>query len=413
VCTEGSGKVRKFNQRPLISPVFHSSAPSASSAVRACLSYLVFFLRVRRGLKGYSTLREGIGGSFLLLFLFVAVTAQAAPYPEPVHGDFVLRNFRFASGEALPELKLHYFTLGTPARNADGRITNAVLLLHGTNGRGTGFLTDSFAGELFSSGQPLDAGRWFIIVPDSIGHGKSSKPSDGLRARFPRYVYADMVEAQYRLVTEGLGVDHLRLIVGTSMGGMHAWMWAEKYPQFMDATLPLACLPVQIAGRNRMERRLIIDAIRNDPEWKGGDYDTQPQGLVTAIRMIVISAFGTRQLYLEAPTLNSTDYLLDKLVQQRMRNSDANDLLYAWDASRDYDPAPGLEDIRAPVTAVNFEDDERNPVALGVMEREIKRVVQGRYVLVPASDRTRGHASVNDATLWKDHLEELLARSAR
>ena len=360
----------------------------------------MFFLRVLRD-------------SFLALFLSYAVAAQAAPYPEPVHGDFVLRDFRFASGEALSELKLHYFTLGTPARNADGRITNAVLLLHGTNGRGAGFLTDSFAGELFGSGQPLDAGRWFIIVPDSIGHGKSSKPSDGLRARFPHYVYADMVEAQYRLTTEGLGVDHLRLILGVSMGGMHAWVWAEKYPRFMDAALPLACLPVQIAGRNRMERRLIIDAIRNDPQWKDGNYEQQPQGLVTALRMVVISAASTRQLYLEAPTLNSTDYLLDKLVQQRMRNSDANDVLYAWDASRDYDPAPGLEGILAPVTAVNFEDDERNPVELGVMEREIGRVARGKYVLVPASDRTRGHASVNDARIWKDRLEELLVQTAR
>src|SRR5258708_598935 len=365
----------------------------------------MFFLRALRALRA-------LRGSFFPLFLFLAVTAQAAPYPEPVHGDFVLRDFRFASGEVLPELKLHYFTLGTPARNANGGVTNAVRLLNGTNGGGTGFLTDSFAGELFGSGQPLDAGRWFIIVPDSIGHGKSGKPSDGLRAKFPRYAYGDMVEAQHRLVAEGLGAHHLRLIIGASMGGMHAWMWAEKYPQFTDAILPLGCLPVQIAGRNRMERRLIIDAIRNDPEWKGGDYDKQPQGLVTALRMVVISAGSTRQLYLEAPTLNSTDFLLDKLVEQRMRNSDANDLLYAWDASRDYDPAPGLESIRAPVTAVNFADDERNPVALRVMEREIKRVARGKYVLVPASDRTRGHASVNDAALWKDSLVELLVRSA-
>jgi homoserine O-acetyltransferase len=363
----------------------------------------MLFLRVLRVLRG----------SFLPFYLFFAPTAQAAPYPEPIHGDFVLRDFRFASGDALPELKLHYFTLGTPTRSADGKITNAVLLLHGTNGRGAGFLTDSFAGELFGSGQPLDAVRWFIIVPDSIGHGKSSKPSDGLRARFPRYVYADMVEAQYRLITAGLGVDHLRLIVGTSMGGMHAWMWAEKHAQFMDATLPLACLPAQIAGRNRMERRLIIDAIRNDPQWQDGNYEQQPQGLVTALRMVVISGASTRQLYLEAPTLSATDYLLDKLVQQRMRTSDANDLLYAWDASRDYDLAPGLEGIRTPVTAVNFEDDERNPVELGVMEREITRIAGGQYVLVPATDRTRGHASFSDATLWKDYLVELLARSAR
>ena len=353
-----------------------------------------------------------VGRLFSLVFLF-AVAAQAAPYPEPVHGDFVLRDFRFSSGEALPELRLHYFTLGTPKRNADGRISNAVLLLHGTNGRGTGFLTDDFAGELFGSGQPLDASRWLIIVPDSIGHGKSSKPSDGLRARFPRYVYADMIEAQHRLLTEGLGVDQLRLIVGTSMGGMHAWMWAEKYPQFMDAALPIACLPVQIAGRNRMERRLIIDAIRNDPEWKGGDYDKQPQGLVTALRMVAISAGSTKQFYLEAPTQEATDRLLDRIVQQRMQNTDANDLLYAWDASLDYDPAPGLQNIRAAVTVVNFEDDARNPPELGIIEREIKRVARGKYVLVPASERTRGHASFYDVGLWKAELQELLARSGR
>ena len=347
---------------------------------------------------------------FSLVLLFAAA-AQAAPYPEPVHGDFVIRDFRFANGEALPDLKLHYFTLGTPARTAGGHITNAVLLLHGTGGRGAGFLTDAFAGELFGSGQPLDASRWFIIVPDSIGHGKSSKPSDGLRAKFPRYGYADMIEAQHRLLTEGLGVDHLRLIVGVSMGGMHVWMWAEKYPEFMDAALPLVCLPAQIAGRNRMERRLIVDAIRNDSEWKGGDYDRQPQGLVTALRMIAFSAGSKKQLYQEAPTQEATDRLLDRKVQQRMLNTDANDLLYAWDASRDYDPEPALQDIRAAVTAVNFEDDERNPPELGIMERAIMRVPRGKYVLVPASDRTRGHVSPGDATLWKNYLLELLARS--
>jgi homoserine O-acetyltransferase/O-succinyltransferase len=364
---------------------------------------LMLFLRALRVLRGSS----------FLLFLSFAVTALAAPYPEPVHGDFILRNFRFASGEVLPELRLHYFTLGTPARNAQGRITNAVLLLHGTNGRGTGFLTESFAGELFGSGQPLDANRWFIIVPDSIGHGRSSKPSDGLRAKFPHYVYADMVEAQYRMIAEGLGVDHLRLIAGVSMGGMHAWMWAEKVPQFMDAVLPLVCLPAQIAGRNRMERRLIVDAIRNDPEWNEGNYEKQPQGLVTALRMVAISAGSTKQYYLEAPTQKATDRLLDRMVQQRMQNTDANDLLYAWDASRDYDPAPELQNIRAAVTAVNFEDDERNPPELGIMERAIERVAQGKYVLVPASERTRGHVSPGYATLWKDYVVELLARSAR
>jgi homoserine O-acetyltransferase len=221
-----------------------------------------------------------------------------------------------------------------------------------------------------------------------------------------------MVEAQYRLVKEALGVDHLRLIVGTSMGGMHAWLWAEKYPRIMDAVLPIACLPVQIAGRNRMERRLIVDTIRSDPEWRGGEYERQPQSLVAVLRIVVISGGSTHRFYREAPTQAGTDALLDRLVQQRIRNADANDLLYAWDASRDYDPEPDLGRIGVPVTAVNFEDDERNPPQLGIMERAIVRVPLGRYVLVPASERTRGHASLSDAALWKADLEELMARSA-
>ena len=347
-------------------------------------------------------------GSFLL-----SGAAQAAPYPEPVQGDFAIRDFRFADGEVLPELKLHYFTLGTPARDANGHVTNAVLLLHGTYGKGTNFLTDGFAGELFGAGQPLDAGRFYIIVPDSLGHGKSAKPSDGLRAKFPRYGYADMVAAQRRLVMDGLGIRHLRLIVGTSMGGMHAWMWAVSEPDFIDAVMPLVCLPDQIAGRNRMERRLITDAIRNDPEWNGGNYSKQPQGLTTAVRMVVIGAGSVKRFYVEASTQEATDRLLDRHVQQRLQGADANDFLYAWEASRDYDPGPGLERIRAVVTAVNFEDDERNPPELGIMEPAIKRVARGKYVLVPASERTRGHASFYDVGLWKAELEELLARSAR
>jgi homoserine O-acetyltransferase len=359
------------------------------------------FLRILRVLRA----------SVFLTFLFLTPAAHAAPYPDPVHGDFVVNVFRFASGETLRDLRLHYFTLGSPARNSAGRITNAVLLLHGTGGRGTGFLTDAFAGELFGAGQPLDAARWFIIVPDDVGHGHSSKPSDGLRAKFPHYGYADMVEAQRRLVEEGLGVDHLRLIIGTSMGCMHAWIWAEKLPEFMDAVLPIACLPAQIAGRNRMERRLIVDAIRNDPEWKGGDYERQPQGLVTALRMVAIGSGSTKQFYVQAPTQAETDRLLDRLVEQRMRNADANDLLYAWDASRDYDPGPDLGNINAAVMAVNFEDDERNPPQLGILEREIARVPRGRFVVIPASDRTRGHASLAIAALWKDYLVELLAHA--
>ena len=358
-------------------------------------------------------LKHGACGLLALLLVWAAPVGavRAADYPPPRHADFLVRDFRFVGGQALPELKLHYFTLGTPAYNARGRISNAVLLLHGTGGRGTGFLTDRFAGELFGAGQPLDARRWFIIVPDSIGHGASSKPSDGLRARFPHYGYADMVEAQRRLIEEGLGLDHLRLIVGTSMGCMHAWLWAETLPDFIDAVLPIACLPAQIAGRNRMERKLIVDAIRNDPQWQGGDYDRQPQALVTALRMIAIGSGSPKQFYLQAPTLEATDRLLDRLVQQRQLQADANDLLYAWDASRDYDPGPGLERIRAQVMAVNFADDQRNPPELGVLEREIPRVPRGRFALIPASERTRGHASLADAALWKDYLVDLLTRS--
>jgi homoserine O-acetyltransferase len=349
----------------------------------------------------------------MIASLLIAADVWCAGYAEPAHGDAALGEFRFTGGETLPELRMHYFTLGTPVRGTDGSVTNAVLFLHGTGGSGAGFLRDSFAGRLFGPGQPLDATRWYIIVPDNIGHGRSSKPSDGLRAKFPRYGYADMVEAQHRLVTQRLGVDHLRLVVGVSMGGMHTWLWAEKYPRFIDAALPLACLPAQIGGRNRMERRLIVDAIRNDPQWNAGDYVRQPQGLVTALRMIAISGDSVTQLYRDAPTPQSADHLLDRLVQQRMRNTDANDLAYAWDASRDYDPAPELDKIRAPVTAVNFADDERNPAALGVMEREIARVAGGKYVLIPASDRTHGHSSFNDASLWIDALADLLPRSGR
>lgn len=348
----------------------------------------------------------------LLLCVLGISAAQAAHYPEPVHGEAVFRDFRFTSGEVLPELRIHYFTIGKPERDAGGRVNNAVLVLHGTNGQGANFLTEGFAGELFGAGQPLDAGRWFVIVPDNIGHGGSSKPSDGLRAKFPRYGYRDMVAAQHRLLTDILGIDHLRLVLGTSMGGMHGWMWAEDHPEFMDAMLPLVSLPVQISGRNRMERRLIIDAIRNDPEWRGGDYEAQPQSLATALKMILITGGSARQYYVEAPTLEATDRLLDQRVRQRLQQADANDLLYAWEASWDYDPAPDLERIRAAVTAINFEDDARNPPELGILEREIKRVPGGLAVTLPAHERTRGHVSFQDATLWKEYLVELLKRSA-
>jgi homoserine O-acetyltransferase len=290
---------------------------------------------------------------------------------------------------------------------------NAVLLLHGTAGKGANLLVDSFAGELFGAGQPLDANRFYIIVPDNLGHGSSSKPSDGLRTRFPRYGYTDMVTAQHRLVAEGLRIDHLRLILGTSMGGMHAWMWATLHPDFMDALLPLVCLPVQVSGRNRMERRVMIDAIRTDPEWNNGSYVRPPQGLATALKIASITGDSARQLQLRGPTTEAADRHLDEKVQQRFRTTDANDFLYAWEASVDYDPASRLGSIRAAVMAVNFADDERYPPELGILEKEIARVPRGRAITVPASDRTRGHASSYDATLWKRYLEELLAQSGR
>lgn len=351
--------------------------------------------------------------AFLLLALLPIGSALGTDYPAPVNGDFVIHDFHFASGETLLDLKLHYFTIGTPARDGRGRITNAVLLLHGTGGSGNGFLTDTFADELFGKGQPLDATRWYVVVPDSVGHGRSSRPSEGLRAKFPHYGYVDMVEAQYRLVTAGLGIERLRAVVGTSMGCMHAWQWATAHPDSMDAVMPIACFPTQVAGRNRMERRAIVDAIRNDPEWNGGDYEKQPQGLTTALRLIAMSAGSVKQLYAQAPTQEAADRLLDRMVEQRMKNADANDLLYAWDASRDYDPEAKLPDVCATVLAVNFADDERNTATLGIMERTIVRVPHGKFVLVPESDRTRGHASLNNAALWKDYLVELLTRTER
>jgi homoserine O-acetyltransferase len=354
--------------------------------------------------------RAAIIGSVLGCFLFGG-SVRAASYPDPVAGEYVVHDFRFAAGEVLPELKLYYSTLGTPVRDGAGVVRNAVLVLHGTTGRGASFLTDGFAGTLFGPGQPLDATRYYIILPDSIGNGRSSKPSDGLRARFPRYTYDDMVLSQYRLLTEKLGVDHLRLILGTSMGGMHAWLWGEEHPDFMDAILPMVCLPAQIAGRNRMQRRLVIDAIRNDPQWTGGNYTRPPPGFATALEMALIAASSARQLQLDAPTLEAADRLLDSYVARRIAESDANDFLYAWDASRTYDPGPGLERIRAPVFAINFGDDEINPPELGVMEREIARVARGRYILIPASAETRGHVSFYNTSLWKHYLLELLAAS--
>ena len=339
--------------------------------------------------------------------------AVAANYPSPAEGDFLIRDFRFASGESLPELRVHYRTLGTPRADARGVVRNAVLILHGTGGSGASLMRAEFAGELFAPGQPLDAARFFIVLPDGIGHGKSSKPSDGLHARFPRYGYQDMVEAEFRLLTQGLHVNHARLVVGTSMGGMHTWLWGEQHPQFMDTLMPLASLPTQVSGRNRVWRRLVIDAIRNDPAWQGGEYRTQPPSLRTAIEMIWLVGSNPVLRQQEAPTRAQADQVIDSYLNDHLHTEDANDILYAVEASHDYDPGPALERIEAPLLAINSADDLINPPELQILEREINRVPHGRAILIPFSERTHGHGSHTYAVLWKRDLEELLKSPER
>jgi len=341
--------------------------------------------------------------------LLLLAGAASAAVPQPTEGDLVLSDFRFASGEVLPALRMHYRTLGAPRRDAQGVVRNAVLILHGTSGSGAQFFTENFAGVLFGPGQPLDASRYFLIVPDGIGHGGSSKPSDGLRARFPRYAYDDMIAAQYRLLTEGLHVNHLRLLMGTSMGGMHAWLWGERYPDFMDALVPLACLPTAIAGRNRAWRRMILDEIRGDPDWNGGNYERQPRGLASAMDLLVLMVGSPLQWQAAAPTRDEADRYLAQQREGRLSGADANDFLYAFDASRAYDPSADLERIDAPLLAINFADDMINPPELGVMEKSMPRVRRGRYVLIPASASTRGHGTHSYPAIWQDHLRALLA----
>lgn len=335
--------------------------------------------------------------------------SQSQPHhPPPAEGDFIIQDFSFSAGETLPELKLHYTTIGAPRRDEAGIVRNAVLILHGTGGSGQAFLRDQFAGVLFRPGQLLDANQYFIILPDGIGHGQSSKPSAGLRAHFPRYTYADMLTAQYRLLTEKLDVNHLRLVLGTSMGGMHTWLWGERYPDFMDALLPLACLPVEIAGRNRMMRRMIIAAIRTDPAWQQGNYQTQPTGLVSAIHILLLMVSSPHQWQKQAPTRQAAEQMLDEMVEQYRQHADANDMLYQLDASRDYNPAPDLEQIKAPLYAISFADDQVNPPELGILEREIERVKRGRYILIPISDQTWGHRTHSILQVWQHYLAELL-----
>jgi homoserine O-acetyltransferase/O-succinyltransferase len=351
--------------------------------------------------------------STFLLSILAASLASAAEYPAPTEGDFTIRDFKFASGETLPELRIHYRTLGKIEKDAQGKTTNAVLIMHGTTGSGAQFIRPEFAGELFGKDQPLDATKFFIILPDGIGHGKSSKPSDGMHAKFPAYGYIDMVEAQYRLLKDGLGVNHARLVMGTSMGGMHTWLWGEMHPDFMDALMPLASLPTQISGRNRVWRRMIIDAIRNDPAWNGGEYKTQPPSLRTAAEMLWFMSSNPVLRQKEAPTLRETDEKIDQFVNDYVKTGDANDVLYALQASHDYDPGPNLEKIRAPLLAINTADDLINPPELGILEREIKRVPHGRAIVMPMTDKTHGHGSHTIAALWKNELAKSLKQTNR
>jgi homoserine O-acetyltransferase len=351
-------------------------------------------------------------GLWLASLALLASTAIAADYPAPREGDFVVRNFKFASGESLPELRIHYHTFGEPRRDAHGVVRNAVLIVHGTGGEGASLIRAEFAGELFGAGQLLDATRYFIVLPDAVGHGKSSKPSDGLHARFPHYGYNDMVEAEYRLLSDGLGVKHARLIMGTSMGCMHSWLWGEQHSDFMDALMPLACLPTQISGRNRVWRKTISDAIRNDPAWKGGEYTTQPPSVRTALQMLWLVGSNPPLRQKEAPTLSAADSVIDAYVSKGLPHTDANDTLYQVESSYDYDPGPNLEKIRVPLYAVNSADDLVNPPELGILEREIKRVPHGKAVVIPYSEQTRGHGSHTIAVLWKQYLQDLLQVSA-
>lgn len=341
-------------------------------------------------------------GAAATILSFVTFAATAAEYPAPKRGTWVAKDFRFSTGEVMPELKLGYATVGDPSGEP-------VVILHGTAGSAASMLNPAFAGELFGAGQPLDAAKYFIILPDAIGTGQSTKPSDGLKAKFPRYNYDDMVDAQYRLISEGLGLKHLRLVLGNSMGGMQAWMWGVKHPGFMDALVPMASQPTEMSSRNWMMRRMIIDAVRNDPEWKNGDYTAQPPVFRTAnVFFGIATSGGTLAYQKQAPTREAADKLLDERLKAAF-TADANDFLFQWDSSRDYNPAPGLDRIKAPVLAINSADDERNPPETGIMERELKRLPSGKLLLIPASEDTRGHGTTGNAKFWAKEMGAWLA----
>ncbi len=344
-----------------------------------------------------------------LTSLNVAPAAGAADFPAPTEGDFVARDFRFGSGETLPSVNLHYRTIGTPRRDGSGVVRNAVLILHGTGGTGAGFLSQTFGGELFGAGQILDATRYFIILPDGIGHGKSSKPSDGLHARFPKYTYDDMVRAQHTMLVDGLKVNHLRLVLGTSMGAMQCWVWGEMYPDFADGLVPLASAPTQIAGRNRVMRTMIMNSITHDPAWNNGDYSAPPHaGMAGAVNLLMMMTSSPIGWHTSGPTRDAADTWYAAQLKSRVAANDANDMLYQFNASRDYDPSPNLETITAHLLAINSADDVVNPPELGIMEKLMPRVKHGRYILLPTTELTRGHGTHSLPAIWGRHLAEFL-----
>ncbi len=345
--------------------------------------------------------RAALSVGFVIVFAMTSFAALAADYPAPKRGDWIAKDFKFHTGETMPELRLHYTTVGEPSGQP-------VLVLHGSGGSSASMLTPTFAGELFGPGQPLDASKYYIIIPDGVGHGQSSKPSDSMKTAFPKYDYADMVDAQYRLVKEGLGVKHLRLVIGNSMGGMHTWLWGVKYPDFMDVLVPMASQPTAMAARNWMLRRMMIETIRNDPDYNGGKYTTQPHMMKYAISAFGIATGGGTLAYqMLAPTAEKADKMVDERLALPV-TADANDFIYQWEASRDYDPSQAMEQIQATLLAINAADDERNPPETGVTDAAIKRIKNGRIFLIPASTETRGHLTTGNAKFYARQLQELL-----
>jgi homoserine O-acetyltransferase/O-succinyltransferase len=344
--------------------------------------------------------------AFAALAFMLPSIAAAASYPEPKQGDWIAHDFKFHTGETMPELRLHYTTIGDPAGMP-------IVVLHGSGGSAASVLTPAFAGELFGPGQPFDATKYYIIIPDALGHGKSAKPSDGLKTKFPQYDYADMVDAQYRLLAEGLHIRHVRLIIGNSMGGMNVWLWGEKYPDYMDALVPMASQPTAMASRNWMLRRMMLETIRSDPAYKDGNYATEPPFLkIASVFFGIATAGGTLHYQKLAPTRALADKLVDERLTAPM-TADANDFLWQWGSSADYDAAPGLEKISACVLAINSADDERNPPETGLMVQAMKRVNHGKLYLIPASDETSGHLTTGNAKFYAPQLQELLRTAPR